>query len=92
MKSVGLVNVIEANMNIPNNVRSHNRGSTIIDGVWATPYIQERIIACGLAPFDFVYVSDHRGIFLDIDIFEVLDAREIEIITPPYRRLKCTIP
>ena len=92
MKSAGLINVLESNIMITQSTRSHSRGSHVIDGVWATPYIQEKIMACGLAPFNFVYPSDHRGIFIDIDILEILDAREIDITPPPYRRLKCTIP
>ena len=92
MKSAGLLNVLESNIMITQPTRSHKRGSHIIDGVWATPFIQEKSIACGLAPFDFVYPSDHRGIFIDIDILEILDARDIDITPPPYRRLKCTIP
>jgi len=92
MKELGLINVLASNITIPDGVRTHNRGSQIIDGVWATPYMQEKIISCGLAPFDYMYTSDHRGIFLDMDILEVLDAREIDVTPPPYRRLKCTIP
>ena len=39
-----------------------------------------------------MFPSDHRGMFLDVDIVEILDAREIDVQLPAYRRLKCTIP
>ena len=92
MSEIGLVNVLETNLSAPAGTRSYCRGSTIIDGVWATPYVQQKIISFGLAPFDFLYTSDHRGLFIDIDILDILDARDVHVQLPAYRRLKCTIP
>jgi len=92
MNQLGLQNSIQQNVTVPSNSCSHSRGSTIINGIWSTPYIQQKISACGLAPFDFMYPSDHRGLFLDLDIFHALDTRNVEIQPLPYRRLKCTIP
>ena len=92
MREIGLDNVLKMNMTIPPQSRSYSYGPSIIDGVWATPYIQQRIISCGFAPFDYLYPSDHRGFFLDVDILELLDARDINVQPPAYRRLKCTIP
>ena len=92
MKQLGLVNVIDSNISAHESVRSFCRGSSIIDGVWATSHVEKKILACGLAPFDYLYQSDHRGIFLDLDILDLLDARDISVQSIPYRRLKCTIP
>ena len=92
MKTLGLLNILQSHINIPEGTRSHCRGSKVIDGAWSTPYIQSRILACGLAPFDFLYPSDHRGIFLDLDILDILDARTVDAQPPPYRRLKSSIP
>jgi len=92
MKQLGLVNVLESNVNAHKSVRSFCRGSSIIDGVWATTSVERKIVSCGLAPFNYIYQSDHRGIFLDIDILDLLDARDISVQSLPYRRLKCTIP
>ena len=92
MNELGLSNILRSHINIPEGARSHCRGSKIIDGAWSTPYIQSRILSCGLAPFDFLYPSDHRGIFLDLDILDILDARTVDVKPPPYRRLKSSIP
>jgi len=92
MNELGFSNILRSQINIPEGARSHCRGSKIIDGAWSTPYIQSRIISCGLAPFDFLYPSDHRGIFLDLDILDILDARMVDVKPPPYRRLKSSIP
>ena len=91
-QDLGLVNVLKLNLFIPEKSRSYSRGSSVIDGIWATPYIQQRTISCGLAPFDYLYPSDHRGLFMDIDILDLLDAREVNTQPPAYRRLKHTIP
>lgn len=92
MKNLGLINVISDGVVVPAQTRTFCRGSTVIDGIWASSYINQKIISCGLAPFDFLYPSDHRGIFFDVDILEILDARDIDVQLVPYRRLKCTIP
>jgi len=92
MHELGLMNVLSSRISIPKDTRSYCRGSNVIDGVWATSYINDKIISCGLAPFDYLYSSDHRGIFIDIDILDILDAREINLQPIPYRRLKFTIP
>ena len=92
MKQLGMVNVLASHVHSPGSVRSFCRGSTIIDGVWASSSVANKIVSCGLAPFDYLYQSDHRGIFLDIDILDLLDARDVNVTSIPYRRLKCTIP
>ena len=60
--------------------------------MWTTPYISRHILNCGLAPFDFIYASDHRGLYMDLDLKHVLDANNIQIQPMPYRRLTSTIP
>ena len=93
MQQLGLINLMQSM--IPANspvVRTHNRGNSVIDGVWSTYHFSMKISAMGLAPFDFLFPSDHRGSYIDFDIRDFLDNTNISVLPAPYRRLKSTIP
>ena len=69
---VGLINV--ASIFTPNmNARSHCRGSKLIDGVWVSKPVADTILSFGYVPLQFVIPSDHRGFYMDLDVFRILD-------------------
>ena len=47
---------------------THKRGSDRIDFVLCTRLINDFITKCGIVPFDQISLSDHRGIYLDIQV------------------------
>ena len=70
MKQLGLVNLIESM--IPPHLtdfQTHNRGNSVIDGIWCTYQFSMQISAMGIAPFDFLFPSDHREMYIDFDIY-----------------------
>ena len=88
---LSLVNV--AHIYTPNTpARTFCRGSQMIDGVWVSRQVSQAILAFGYAPFQFVIPSDHRGYYIDLDIFKLLDNHFPTMCPPSYRRLKSTIP
>ena len=92
MLDLGLFNVVTQEIGNSIEYRTHNRGKSIIDGIWASPNLQHSIIRCGAAPFNFAFQSDHRGLFLDINLQDFLDVSNCPLLSPAYRRLKFTIP
>lgn len=91
-ESVGLKNIFSSRQQIFEATRSCSTGSTIIDGVWMSLDIQDNLIRSGFAPFDFIFSSDHRGIYFDIDMRQLLDHKNHNLLPSPYRRLKSRIP
>ena len=89
---VGLVNVIKEQLQSENDYRSYFRGKHIIDGMWASPKIAENVKSLGLAPFYYLIPSDHRAIYVDLDVNALLDDFNPNFVPPPYRRLKSSIP
>ena len=91
-KSVGLTNIFASQQDKCGKVRSCSKGSQIIDGVWMSLNVQDNLIRSGFSPFDFIFSSDHRGIYFDIDMRNLLDHENHNLILTPYRRLKSRIP
>ena len=89
---VGLVNVIKEQLQSENDYRSYFRGKYIIDGMWASPNVAENVKSLGLAPFYYLIPSDHRAIYVDLDVNALLDDFNPNFVPPPYRRLKSSIP
>ena len=92
MEKSGLHNIFSTRRNSFKKVRSCCNGSTIIDGVWMTLDVRDSLIRSGFSPFDFIFSSDHRGIYFDIDIRKLLDNTNHNLTPAPYRRLKSRVP
>ena len=88
----GLVNPITDHIDSSTSARSFFRGRHIIDGLWCTQLIRSNIRAIGFAPFTFELPSDHRGLYVDLDVRSVLDEHDASLLPLPYRRLKSTVP
>ena len=91
MTELGLTNLIEDCVGSLH-LRTHNRGNNIIDGIWASPNMLSSVVRCGIAPFNFLFSSDHRGVFLDLNLKSFLDLTTPHVSPPAYRRLKYTVP
>ena len=91
LESIGLINL--AKTYVPGTTaRSYSRGSKLIDGVWVSKQVFDCVLAFGYAPFNYIVPSDHRGMYIDFDIYKLLDDHFPSICPPSYRRLKSTIP
>ena len=64
----------------------------MIDGAWSTPVVSDYITNMAFAPFYTEIDSDHRPLIFDLDLKELLDARDVNITPPSGRRLKFTCP
>ena len=91
-KDIGLINPLETFIRCDQKIRTHNRGKTIIDGIWMSHSICQQVLRVGIAPFNTMFPSDHRGIYFDLRVQDFLDNNSITAQPSPYRRLKASIP
>ena len=92
MTQVGLVNILEKHATSSEPLRTFSNGSRVIDGIWGTSNFCDYIVRCGMAPFQKVFQSDHRGLFIDVSLTPFLDSTALNLQPSPYRRLKFTVP
>ena len=87
---MGLLNVVELKFkHLP---KTHKEGSRAIDHIWGTADVITSVTSCGFAPFNLISYSDHRAVFVDINLQQLLEDEEIRVIKPTLRTLKSTNP
>ena len=86
-RNIGLLNIMEHRVgtDLP---KTHRRGSAAIDHCWGTHRVVESVSQAGYAPFEYLDRSDHRPLFLDIDIKCIIENELSEVKRPNQRRLK----
>ena len=89
---VGLINVLQKRLQTNELPNTHRRGSKAIDHIWLSASLSNSVHKCGYSPFDFIGNSDHRGLYIDLHLTELLDANIYNIQPFKHRRLKSTIP
>ena len=90
--NLGLINLIPNIVQNKGIIRTHKNGSRVIDGCWATSSIADKVRSMGFAPFGLGMKSDHRGLFLDINLKQMLKSEKLEISRRDGRRLYSTMP
>jgi hypothetical protein len=68
----GLVDSVSYHHGTDGKVATHSRSNNRLDYVLCTHAVAPSIWRCGVLPFNFVTCSDHRGVFIDVDIDEFL--------------------
>jgi hypothetical protein len=68
---------------------THKRGSQCIDFIFGSPYLQDHIHQSGITPYfeDPYPLTDHRGLFIDIDTLGLFGASLHTPLTPIPKRL-----
>ena len=87
LTQLGLVNMMETRMLGPL-PKTWNRGKTAIDHAYATIDVIRAVKKAGFAPFDVIALSDHRGIFFDVDMGVLFDEELYSTIPAQFRRLQ----
>ena len=60
---------------------THKSGSKRIDYIFCINGLTKFIRLCGILPFDFITISDHRGLYIDIDLVLFLKCPLHQFIT-----------
>ena len=61
-------------------VPTHEYGSTRVDYILCTPEMKPCLRKGGILPLNFLYPSDHRTGFVDIDIQQALNTKVEELL------------
>ena len=69
---------------------TYARGSDRIDYFFCTKNIYKFILECGILPFFSIMTSDHRGLYLDVDIIQYLRNPFIDLAHTQNRLLSST--
>ena len=86
LSDIGLTNVLTTFIDDP--PHTYKYGKNCIDHVWVSNQILPTVTSVGIAPFDFFQTSDHRAIYFDLDIKDVLDNDLFQLPPICFRRLK----
>lgn len=79
---VDAVSLLHAQSEVPTYSRGHKR----LDYLFLTPSLQPALQRSGILPFDTIYISDHRAIFLDLDL-SILGSSTVNLLSPSQRYL-----
>jgi hypothetical protein len=73
-------------------VETHSRGSKQLDCAFGTQELAESITRIGVTPHNFVVASDHRGLFVDLNVDAFLGGDPSHLMSPALRGIKSNSP
>ena len=82
----GLLDCI-AHRHGPYTTTTYSRGSKCLDYIFVSDDIASSIQRCGILPFDEIFTSDHRAIYLDLDPKTAVGTDLSPLWSPASRRL-----
>ena len=83
LEPLGLTDVIHGLHPDQPTPATHNRGSTVIDGIFV--FSLRRATAGGFCMFNKILLSDHRALWIDIPLTALLGLKMPNIVTPSAR-------
>ena len=83
----GLVNLMHERLENPL-PKTWHRGKSAIDHVYMTHDVFWSVKKAGYAPFNLVAMSDHRGLFFDLDMETLFEEKLKEIEPAKFRKLQ----
>jgi hypothetical protein len=81
----GLADVHTSNHGTDGKPNTYSRGSKQLDYIFVSPLILDYVDICGINPFHLVLHTDHRGLFLDLDLKGLLGGEMASILPPKLR-------
>lgn len=75
----------------PESFSTYNRGVRIIDHIWGSQLVLDSIQQHGYTAFNnSAWITDHRGLYIDLKTSEIFPSKINTIVTPAPRTLKST--
>jgi endonuclease/exonuclease/phosphatase family metal-dependent hydrolase len=65
-------------------VPTYSRGTKRLDYILMTPTVASHVTRCGADPFNHRFFSDHRGIYLDLELEGLFDRNLPPLARPTY--------
>ena len=91
-KQCHIIDPISTIHGIKGEPNTYARGSDRIDYFLCTNNIYKFILKCGILPFFSIMISNHRGLYLDVDIIQYLRNPFIDLAQTQNRLLSSTHP
>jgi hypothetical protein len=74
---LGLVDTTSYHHGLDGEVSTYSQSNNRLDHILCTNALAPSIWRCGILPFNFVISSDHRGVFIDVNVDEFLGVRSL---------------
>jgi hypothetical protein len=92
LNRIGLTDLIHSQHHLNDTVNTHARGSKRIDYVLGTRKVQENCARSGMLPYGVGYQSDHRALFIKVNLQEILQTTVSQMDTIMARKLMQATP
>ena len=90
IEELGLVNILVNFVQNPPN--TYRVGSMPIDHIYGTKAVVEHVKRVGYAPVGLIHLSDHRPLFCDLSLMQLLDEEDYEVRPFHLRKLRMGNP
>jgi hypothetical protein len=87
-----LTDLMQAHLGNEDEPATYARGSKRIDYIFATADIASLVRSCGAEPFNHRFFSDHRGLYVDLQLSGLFDRNLSPLASPKYRDIKSGHP
>jgi hypothetical protein len=86
------VDFYAANHGLEEEVPTYSRGTKRLDYILMTPTVASHVARCGADPFNHQFFSDHRGIYVDLELEGLFDRKLPPLARPAYRDIRSGSP
>jgi hypothetical protein len=87
-----LVDVYAAKHSLEDEVPTYSRGTKRLDYILMTRTVASHVTRCGAGPFNHRFFSDHRGIYVDLELEGLFDRNLPPLARPTYRDIRSGNP
>jgi hypothetical protein len=92
LSQIGLIDLIQNQHQIDESSNTYARGTKRIDYIFGSQKIHDHCLRSGMLPFGVGYQSDHRALFIKVDIGKILQTSVTQIDTIMARKLTQATP
>jgi hypothetical protein len=82
---LGLIDIHTRELGLHNEVATYARGTKRLDYILMTEQNASHTTNCGAGPFNHRFYSDHRGIWVDLELLGLFDRNLPPLARPQYR-------
>jgi hypothetical protein len=92
VNDTGLLDPITARHGTTNQPRTYSRGSSRIDYILTSPLLNQYITRCGILPLHHIVDSDHRALYIDVELHRFLKGVPSAIVPQSMRGIQSNNP
>jgi hypothetical protein len=92
VSDLGLIDIHTRELGLDNEVATYARGTKRLDYILMTEQIASHTSSCGAEPFNHRFYSDHRGIWVDLELLGLFDRNLPPLARPQFRDIRSGRP